>query len=92
MLTAVAKQPHVCHNIHIHCCMNLRVLVLPSILIPSCSLRRQVLAINKLHAAGMFFWDYGNAFLLEASRAGWLIYIALYSYQLVQNLYHAACA
>lgn len=34
------------------------------------SLRRQVLAINKLHAAGMFFWDYGNAFLLEASRAG----------------------
>ena len=33
------------------------------------SLRRQVRAINTLHASGMFFWDYGNAFLLEASRA-----------------------
>lgn len=36
----------------------------------SCSLRLQVDAINKLAAAGMYFWDYGNAFLLEASRAG----------------------
>ena len=27
-------------------------------------------AINKLSDRGMFFWDYGNAFLLEASRAG----------------------
>jgi len=34
------------------------------------SLRRQVRAINTLHNRGMFFWDYGNAFLLEASRAG----------------------
>ncbi|KAI0214945.1 Urocanate hydratase [Lamellibrachia satsuma] len=34
------------------------------------SLRLQVAAINKLAAAGMHFWDYGNAFLLEASRAG----------------------
>jgi urocanate hydratase len=34
------------------------------------SLRRQVAAINSLHAKGMHFWDYGNAFLLEASRAG----------------------
>ncbi|MBN3311850.1 HUTU hydratase, partial [Atractosteus spatula] len=34
------------------------------------SLRRQVAAINKLAEAGMFFWDYGNAFLLEAQRAG----------------------
>ncbi|XP_053324984.1 urocanate hydratase [Spea bombifrons] len=34
------------------------------------SLRRQIAAINKLSAAGMFFWDYGNAFLLEAQRAG----------------------
>eukprot|EP00117_Sycon_ciliatum_P006458 scpid39974/ scgid9989/ Urocanate hydratase; Imidazolonepropionate hydrolase len=34
------------------------------------SLRRQVAAINQLSAAGMKFWDYGNAFLLEASRAG----------------------
>ncbi|EDO46925.1 predicted protein [Nematostella vectensis] len=34
------------------------------------SLLRQVAAINRLHTRGMFFWDYGNAFLLEASRAG----------------------
>jgi urocanate hydratase len=34
------------------------------------SLRRQVDAINALHDRGMAFWDYGNAFLLEASRAG----------------------
>jgi len=35
------------------------------------SLRRQVAAINKLvEQRGMRFWDYGNAFLLEASRAG----------------------
>ncbi len=33
------------------------------------SLRRQVAAINTLHESGMRFWDYGNAFLLEASRA-----------------------
>ncbi len=34
------------------------------------SLRRQVEAINKHAAQGMYFFDYGNAFLLEASRAG----------------------
>ncbi|XP_056315094.1 urocanate hydratase [Danio aesculapii] len=34
------------------------------------SLRRHVAAINNLSDAGMFFWDYGNAFLLEAQRAG----------------------
>ncbi|XP_008408095.1 urocanate hydratase [Poecilia reticulata] len=34
------------------------------------SLRRHIKAINKLSDAGMFFWDYGNAFLLEAQRAG----------------------
>ncbi|MCK5786172.1 MAG: urocanate hydratase [Candidatus Sabulitectum sp.] len=34
------------------------------------SLRRQVKAINTLSERGMYFWDYGNAFLLEASRAG----------------------
>lgn len=34
------------------------------------SLQRQVNAINKMVDRGMFFWDYGNAFLLEASRAG----------------------
>ncbi|MBO5189393.1 MAG: urocanate hydratase [Alistipes sp.] len=34
------------------------------------SLRRQVAAINRLAARGMYFFDYGNAFLLESSRAG----------------------
>jgi urocanate hydratase len=34
------------------------------------SLIRQVMAINKITARGMYFWDYGNAFLLEAGRAG----------------------
>jgi len=34
------------------------------------SLRRQVDAIRKMTDNGMYFWDYGNAFLLEASRAG----------------------
>ena len=34
------------------------------------SLRRQVAAINKLTAQGMYFFDYGNAFLLQAKRAG----------------------
>ncbi|XP_067359506.1 urocanate hydratase isoform X2 [Channa argus] len=34
------------------------------------SLQRHINAINKLSDAGMFFWDYGNAFLLEAKRAG----------------------
>uniref|UniRef100_A0A8B9RFM5 Urocanate hydratase n=1 Tax=Astyanax mexicanus TaxID=7994 RepID=A0A8B9RFM5_ASTMX len=31
---------------------------------------RHVAAINKLSEEGMYFWDYGNAFLLEAKRAG----------------------
>ena len=34
------------------------------------SLRRHVAAVNKLAAKGMYFFDYGNAFLLESSRAG----------------------
>ncbi len=34
------------------------------------SLRRQVSAINRLTAKGMYFFDYGNAFLLQSSRAG----------------------
>ncbi len=34
------------------------------------SLRRHVAAVNKLAAEGMYFFDYGNAFLLESSRAG----------------------
>ena len=34
------------------------------------SLRRHASAVNKHAARGMYFFDYGNAFLLEASRAG----------------------
>jgi urocanate hydratase len=34
------------------------------------SLVRHVKAINTLAQRGMYFWDYGNAFLLEAGRAG----------------------
>ncbi|MCK9303009.1 MAG: urocanate hydratase [Bacteroidales bacterium] len=34
------------------------------------SLRRHVDVINRISAKGMYFWDYGNAFLLEAGRAG----------------------
>ena len=34
------------------------------------SLRRHAAAVNRLAAKGMYFFDYGNAFLLEASRAG----------------------
>lgn len=43
------------------------------------SLRRHVAAINNLSDAGMFFWDYGNAFLLEAQRAGkWKVSLPLW--------------
>jgi urocanate hydratase len=34
------------------------------------TLRRHVIAINQLANKGMYFFDYGNAFLLESSRAG----------------------
>ncbi len=34
------------------------------------SLRRHAAAINKHNTKGTYFFDYGNAFLLEASRAG----------------------
>ncbi|MCB9185685.1 MAG: urocanate hydratase [Flavobacteriales bacterium] len=34
------------------------------------TLRRHVSAVNKLAKSGMYFFDYGNAFLLESSRAG----------------------
>jgi urocanate hydratase len=34
------------------------------------TLRRQTIAINKHTKKGTYFFDYGNAFLLEASRAG----------------------
>ncbi|HUR31002.1 MAG TPA: urocanate hydratase [Saprospiraceae bacterium] len=37
------------------------------------SLRRQIHAINILAARGMYFWDYGNAFLLEAGKAGAMV-------------------
>jgi urocanate hydratase len=34
------------------------------------SLRRHVAAVNRHAERGMYFFDYGNAFLLEAARAG----------------------
>ncbi len=34
------------------------------------SLRRHVRAVNTMAERGMYFWDYGNAFLLEAGHAG----------------------
>ncbi len=34
------------------------------------SLRRHVVAVNGMCEKGMYFWDYGNAFLLESGRAG----------------------
>lgn len=34
------------------------------------SLRRHIAAIDRLAARGMYFWDYGNAFLVEVQRAG----------------------
>ena len=36
----------------------------------NCSIRRQIAAIDQLHERGMYFFDYGNAFLLTAKRAG----------------------
>ena len=47
------------------------------------SLRRQVKAINGLVEKGMYFWDYGNAFLLEAGRAGADVFLkeGTYRYQ-----------
>ena len=38
------------------------------------TLRRHAAAINKHTAKGTYFFDYGNAFLLEASRAGAAVY------------------
>ena len=38
------------------------------------SLVKHVNVINQLSDKGMYFWDYGNAFLLEAGRAGADIY------------------
>ncbi|MFC2089935.1 urocanate hydratase [Bacteroidota bacterium] len=45
------------------------------------SLRRHVDAINRLAENGMFFWDYGNAFLLEAGRAGAAVFDSKGSYR-----------
>jgi len=47
------------------------------------SLRRQVKAINGLVERGMYFWDYGNAFLLESGRAGADVFLeeGTYRYQ-----------
>jgi urocanate hydratase len=38
------------------------------------TLRRHVAAINTMSARGMYFWDYGNAFLKEAGAAGAEVY------------------
>lgn len=58
------------------------------------SLRRQVAAINKLTARGMYFFDYGNAFLLESGRAGADVFRAdgLFSYpSYVQDIMGPMC-
>ena len=57
----------------------------------SFSLRRQVAAINHLANKGLYFWDYGNAFLLEAGRAGnvWLFFL-LFGLQ-VQSIVKVIC-
>jgi urocanate hydratase len=34
------------------------------------TLKKHIAAVNFLHSKGMYFFDYGNAFLLESSRAG----------------------
>jgi len=58
------------------------------------SLTRQVNAINILASRGMYFWDYGNAFLLEAGRAGADIFASdgKYRYQsYVQDIMGPIC-
>ncbi len=45
------------------------------------SLCRQVDAINQLTTRGMYFWDYGNAFLLESGRAGAAVFDASGSFR-----------
>lgn len=39
------------------------------------TLKRHVKAINTLVARGMYFWDYGNAFLKEAGEAGAEVFV-----------------
>ncbi|MFO0322565.1 MAG: urocanate hydratase [Bacteroidota bacterium] len=41
------------------------------------TLVRHINAVNKLHGKGMYFFDYGNAFLLEVGRAGGDVYATL---------------
>jgi urocanate hydratase len=41
------------------------------------TLVRHINAINTLHKNGMYFFDYGNAFLLEVGRAGGDVYATL---------------
>ena len=58
------------------------------------SLTRQMNAINILASRGMYFWDYGNAFLLEAGRAGADIFASdgKYRYQsYVQDIMGPIC-
>ncbi len=43
------------------------------------SIKRQIAAIDKLHERGMYFFDYGNAFLLTAKRVG-MIWICRISF------------
>ncbi len=45
------------------------------------SLVRHVDAVNKMADRGMYFWDYGNAFLLEAGRAGADVFSSNKSYR-----------
>lgn len=40
------------------------------------TLRRHVDAVNAMSARGMYFWDYGNAFLKEAGEAGAAVFPA----------------
>ncbi len=60
------------------------------------TLIRHVEAVNQLTADGMYFWDYGNAFLKEAGEAGADIWKneeeALYKYQsYVQDILGPMC-
>ncbi len=41
------------------------------------TLVRHINAVNTLHSKGMYFFDYGNAFLLEVGRAGGDVYATL---------------
>lgn len=50
------------------------------------TLKRHVIAINKLAANGMYFFDYGNAFLLEAGRAGADIFLSSGQFPLEKSL------